>query len=304
VGAGSSPTDLHFTVDTSSGVIVFGPAVTEPDGSVRQYGAIPDRGATIRVRRYLVGGGRSGNVSRGRISVLRSSIPFVQRIENRAAAFGGVDAETLDNAKVRGPITLRTRDRAVTFEDYEQLAHDAAPEFSRVRAAELDGAGVRVLVVPAVAAGDFGQIRFEQLIPDPDVLRRITAYLDARRTIGARVVVEPPRYQGITVVARVRARPRFVPDDLRGDCLTALYNYFHPVVGGPDGDGWPFGRAIHVGDVYAVLQRLPGVAVIDDARLFAADPVTGERGQSVQRLDIDPHALVFSYEHQVLVEEG
>jgi predicted phage baseplate assembly protein len=302
--AGSGSDDRHFSTDSASGTVVFGPSVTEVDGSIRQYGAVPVRGAMIRVRRYLVGGGRRGNVSKGRITILRSSIPFIQRIENRSSAFGGVDAETLDNAKVRGPITLRTRDRAVTFEDYEQLAHQAAPEFARVRAASADGSGIRVLVVPSVAAGEFGQIRFEQLVPDPEVLQRIAGYLDARRTVGARVSVEPPRYQGITVVARVRARPRFVPDELRQECLTALFNYFHPVIGGPDGDGWPFGRAIHVGDVYAVLQRLPGVAVIDDARLFAADPVTGERGQAVQRLDIDPEALVFSYEHQVLVEEA
>ena len=302
--AESASTDRHFSADTGGGEIVFGPMVTESDGAIRQYGAVPPRGATIRVRRYLVGGGRRGNVSRGRITVLRRSIPFVHRIENRTSAFGGVDAETLDNAKIRGPITLRTRDRAVTFEDYEQLSHNAAPEFARVRAVDADGTAVRVLVVPSIAAGEYGQIGFEQLIPDPDVLRRIAAHLDERRTIGARVVVEPPRYQGITIVARVRARPRFTSDELRVDCLTALYNYFHPVVGGSDGDGWPFGRAIHVGDVYAVLQRLAGVAVIDDARLFAADPVTGERGQSVQRLDIDPDALVFSYEHQVLVEEA
>ena len=302
--AASGVDDHHFTVDTNSGTIVFGPSVNEPDGSVHQYGAIPARGATVRVLRYLVGGGRLGNVSKGQITVLRNSIPFVQRIENRSSAFGGVDAETLDNAKVRGPITLRTRNRAVTLEDYEQLSHEAAPEVARVCAASTDDGGVRVLVVPSVAPGEYGQIRFEQLVPDTDVLQRISRYLDTRRIIGARVSVEPPRYQGITVVARVRARQRFAPEDVRADCLTALFNYFHPVSGGPDGDGWPFGRSIHVGDVYAVLQRLPGIAMIDDARLFAADPVTGERGQATQRLDIDAEALVFSYEHQVLVEDN
>jgi predicted phage baseplate assembly protein len=199
---------------------------------------------------------------------------------------------------------LRTRDRAVTFEDYEHLAREAAPEVARVRAASADDTGVRVLIVPSVAPGDFGQIRFAQLVPDMDVLARIAGHLDTRRTIGARVSVEPPRYQGITVVARVRARPRYAAADLRNDCLTALYTYFHPVVGGPDGDGWPFGRAVQVGDVYAVLHSLAGIGVIDDARLYAADPVTGERGASTQRVDIDADALVFSYEHQVLVEEG
>jgi hypothetical protein len=89
---------------------------------------------------------------------------------------------------------------------------------------------------------------------------------------------------------------------LRQDCVSALYAYFHPVTGGPDGEGWPFGRPIHVGEVYSVLQRLPGVEIIEDARLFAADPITGERGPAVQRLEIDANSLVFSYEHQVLVD--
>ncbi len=305
--ASSTPTDRHFLVDAVGGTVSFGPSVHQPDGTMTQYGAVPKKAATIRVRNYLVGGGRVGNVAKGRISILRSSIPTVQRVENRAAAFGGVDIEDIDNAKQRGPIVLRTRDRAVTLEDYEQLARDAAPDIARVRAIESSddrGTGVRVLVIPSVADGELGQLRFEQLVPSADVLQRISEYLDERRVVGARVMIEPPRFQGITVVARIRARQRFAADRLRADCAAALYGYFHPVTGGPDGDGWPFGRPVHVGEVYSVLQRLPGVELIEDARLFAADPVTGERGQSVQRLQIDADAVVFSYEHQLLVEEG
>jgi hypothetical protein len=32
--------------------------------------------------------------------------------------------------------------------------------------------------------------------------------------------------------------------------------------------------------------------------------VKRERGGALQRLDLEPHQLVFSYEHQVLVEQG
>ena len=39
-------------------------------------------------------------------------------------------------------------------------------------------------------------------------------------------------------------------------------------------------------------------------RLFGANLITGQRGAAVQRLELDPHALVFSYEHQVLVVGG
>jgi predicted phage baseplate assembly protein len=302
----STPTDRHVMVDGVDGAVEFGPAVRLADGSIRQYGAVPPKGAAVRVRSYRTGGGRKANVAAGTISVLRSSIPTVNRVSNRYAASGGIDGEDIENAKIRGPITLRTRNRAVTAEDFEQLAREAAPEITRVRAVpvetEAGGGGVRVLVVPAVTDDGSGRLRFEQLVPDPGSLARITTFLDERRTIGSRMVVEPPRYQGVTVVARVRIRARYLPEEMRAACLSALYRYFHPTVGGPEGTGWPFGRPVHVGEVYSVLQRLPGVELIEDARLFAADPVTGERGEPVQRITLDRHALVFSYEHQVMVE--
>lgn len=300
----AGPDDRVFMLDATEGTVMLGPAVRLPDGTMRQYGAVPPKAAPLRLVSYRSGGGRKGNVQQRTISVLKNPIPLITRIENRFAASGGVDGEDIENAKVRGPLQLRTRNRAVTALDYEQLAKEAAPDIARILAVpadENDPGAVRVLVVPAVADQQFGRLRFEQLLPDPDALARIGRYLDERRVIGARVAVEPPRYQGITVVARVKARPRFEATAVRDGCLDGLYRYFHPVTGGPDGEGWPFGRPIHVGEVYSVLQRLAGVEMIEDARLFAADPITGERGQAVQRIEIDPNALVFSYEHQVLV---
>src|SRR5947208_3497529 len=112
----------------------------------------------------------------------------------------------------RGPVTLRTRGRAVTREDYEYLAREAAPEVARVRCLEA-GAGaepgtVRILVVPTAADDPMGALQIEQLIPSEESLAHIRDYLDERRPIGARVVIEPPTYMGVTVVARLQARPR------------------------------------------------------------------------------------------------
>jgi predicted phage baseplate assembly protein len=239
------------------------------------------------------------------LTVLKSSIPFVARVENRRAAAGGVDGEELENAKVRGPIRLRTRGRAVTTEDFEHLAREAAPEVARIRAvAAGDGAdagSVRVLVVPAATARD-GWLRFEQLVPTEETLQKITDRLEESRVIGTRAIVEPPVYRGVTVVAKLKARGRQNPTRLQGEALQALYAYFDPITGGPDASGWPFGRPVNVGEVYSVLQGLRGTELVEDARLFGADPVTGQRGQQTQRLELEPHALVFSYEHQVLVE--
>ena len=120
---------------------MLGPAVRQEDGTLRNYGAVPAKGAVLRMVSYRTGGGRPGNVARGALRILRTSIPYVTRVENRHPARGGVDAETIEEAKVRGPILLRTGNRAVTTEDYEVLAREAAPEIARVRAvAAGDGA--------------------------------------------------------------------------------------------------------------------------------------------------------------------
>ena len=106
--------------------------------------------------------------------------------------------------------------------------------------------------------------------------------------VGARCIVEPPHYQGITVVARIQARRRARTATVEDAARRALYRYFDPIVGGPDGDGWPFGRPVHVGEVYAVLQRVEGVEYVEDVRLFATDPLTGQRGEATQRLGVGP----------------
>jgi predicted phage baseplate assembly protein len=301
----SSATDTHFVFDAVSGEVELGPAVREPDGSLHGYGATPPKGAQLRVRSYATGGGSHGNVARKTITVLKSSIPFVASVVNRRAAAGGVDGEEIENAKVRGPILLRTLGRAVTREDFEFLAREAAPEVARVHcvaAGEGAEAGsIRVLVVPAAAAGA-GRLRFEQLRPADETLAKIARRLDECRVIGTRVLVEPPRYNGLTIVARIRAQSKVSPARLQEAVLAALYAYFHPISGGNDGTGWPFGRPVNLGEVYSVVQGVKGTELIEDLRLFGADPITGQRGQAVQVMPLDAHSLVFSYDHQVLVE--
>src|SRR5262249_7206301 len=117
--ADSGPNDRHFLLDAINGELTLGPAVRQPDGTLRNYGAVPPKGAVLRVVEYRSGGGRTGNVARGALRILRTSIPYIDRVENRHPARGGIDAETVEEAKDRGPIMLRTGNRAVTTEDYE-----------------------------------------------------------------------------------------------------------------------------------------------------------------------------------------
>lgn len=305
--AAAGPDDPVFVLDAAAGEVQLGPAVREPDGSIRLYGRAPEKGEQLRLRSYATGGGRGGNVSRGAISVLKSSIPYVARVENRQPARGGVDGEDLENAKQRGPIQLRTRARAVTTEDFEQLSREAAPEVARVRCLSagegLEAGSVRILVVPA-APEERGRLRFEQLIPGEETLQAIASRLDECRLVGTRVLVEPPLYQGVTVVARLRSRPRAGVSRVEAAALDALFEHLNPISGGPDGRGWPFGRPVQAGEIFSILQSVPDVELVEDVRIFGADPTTGSRGQATQRLEVATNSLVFSYEHQVRVESA
>jgi predicted phage baseplate assembly protein len=226
----------------------------------------------------------------------------VARVENRTPAVGGARGEDIEDAKRRGPLVLRSRGRAVTAEDFEELTKEVAPEIARVNCLPEDGI-IRVLVVPFVARDQLGRIRRDDLDPLPESLGRIAGYLDERRLIGTRVMIEPPRYRGLTAVISVRARPRFQADDLRREIQRAVYRLFDPLHGGPEGSGWPLGRAVQPQEVSATLARIAGVDMSEDVRvqLFPADTATGERGAAVPRLQLLPGELVFSYEHQVQV---
>jgi predicted phage baseplate assembly protein len=304
--AASGPDERHFTLDAATGELAFGTAVREPDGGLRQYGAVPAKGAVIRARQYRTGGGRAGNVARGAIQVVRNSVPYVAEVVNREAATGGVDAETVAEAKARAPITLRAQDRAVTLRDYEELARRAAPETARITCLEGDpdehGAhAVRVLVVPQAVADPGGRLRFEQLVPGDALLGRITRYLDDRRLIGTRLAVGPPYYQGVTVVATVHAFRGTDADRVRRQAHDALYRHLDPLAGGSTGTGWSFGRPVQSGEIFAVLQRVPGVELVDQVLLHPADPLTGKRGDATDRIDLDAPSLVFSFDHRVRV---
>ena len=128
-------------------------------------------------------------------------------------------------AKIRGPLVLGTRNRAVTAHDYEQLAREATPEVARVRCLPVDdggrptvndnnAGGVRVLIVPAVATDDAGRMAFDQLVPSESMMETVRDYLEERRMVGARVIVTPPRYLGVTAVIRA-PRPHRVPTPTR-----------------------------------------------------------------------------------------
>ncbi|MGE3621663.1 MAG: putative baseplate assembly protein [Acidimicrobiia bacterium] len=299
----SGPTDRHVTWDGASGTIRFGPSVRYADGRVAQHGAVPREGAEVRVTGYRHGGGARGNLGATTLTSLRRSIPFVSRVTNLAPATGGVDGETVENAKLRGPMTLRTGGRAVTAADYERLTREASTEVARARCLPPGepGGPVRLLVVPDARTRP-DELRLDDLALSDDLVATIAAHLEPRRVLGTTVEIGTPYYQGVTVAALVQVLPGRPANLVRQRALDLLYRYVHPLVGGPDGNGWPDDTDLNAASVGQLLEAIEGVDRVEEVLLFEYDLRTGTRhGQARERIRLDGNSLFLSASHQVVV---
>ena len=299
----SGPRDTHVVWDSTSGTVRFGPRVRYPDGSVRQHGAIPRDGARITVSGYRSGGGARGNVGARTLTLLRASVPYVSGVVNLAAAGGGVDAETVAEAKVRGPLTLRTGQRAVTAGDFERLTREASAEVARAKCqtAQRGNGAVQLLVVPQVR-GDAAQHTLDDYAISPPLMQAITTHLDARRLVGTSVEVATPYYQGVSVVALLHGAPGRPVALVRQRANDALTRFINPLVGGLEGTGWPFGTDINAAVVTQLLESVDGVERVEEALLFEYDLRTGRRlGSAKDVIRLDRQSLFLSAQHQVVV---
>jgi hypothetical protein len=264
---GADRTSAVYLLDPTSGTVTFGDGVN---------GRIPVAGTRIIATRYRVGGGASGNVAAATITKLKTALPQVDSVTNLRAAAGGSDAETLDAAKLRAPQLLRTRDRAVTPEDFSDLALRTPGVALKAAYAlpltRLDASTTPPTLVPnspgSVTVVVLPDNREETPQPSEAQLRLICAQLNARRLITTELYVTGPRYQKVASIrAEIIARSDADLKAVQDDCLAALLAYFHPLHGGEDGAGWPFGGDIYRGNVFDLLLGRSGVARVPDLKI-------------------------------------
>ena len=301
--SGSGPNDRHVVWDSTTGTVHFGPRIRYPDGSVRQHGAIPRDGSWIRVSGYRTGGGRAGNVGPRTLNTMRTSVPYVSGVVNLNPATGGVDAELVEEAKTRAPLTLRTGRRAVTADDYERLTLEVSTEVARARcqSAGRGNGAVRMLVVPRVR-GEATTHTLDDYALAPPLTARISQHLDGHRVVGTAVEIGTPYYQGVSVVALVHGeagRPQAV---VRQRAVDAISRFLNPLVGGVDGTGWPFDTDLNVAVVTQLLESVEGVERVEEALLYEYDLRSGRRlGAAKEVIRLDSQSLFLSGAPQVVV---
>ncbi|MDH6699532.1 putative baseplate assembly protein [Streptomyces griseoviridis] len=267
---GSGPEDPHAVLDASTGRVYFGPFVPGPSGGGTQHGKVPPAGAEITVDPYRVTLGAAGNqVTAGTPCALPQPQPGVDSACVADDAAGGVDGYTDTSG--------------------------GSTEF-----------GVQLLVVPRVTPDRRGWFPYQDLMPTADACQAVRQALAPRQPAGVPVWLRPPAYRGLRITATI-APADFLSaaerEELRTAAERALYTYFSPVTGGPDGTGWPFGRPVHVGEAFQVLDRVPGVGQIREVRLAAADPETGLPQPPEEPVVCSPGETVYSVEHRITVTD-
>lgn len=290
---GSGPVDQHFVLNPTSGEVRFG------DG---ENGSIPvanvnNPGSNVVGRTYRFGGGKRGNLGANTLKTLLTSVLGIDEnaITNLRAAFAGRDEESLDDAKKRAPQSLKSKCRAVTREDFESLAKQAA-NIKRARALPLSHPsfpGVKVPgVVTVIVVPDSDD---PKPMPSEGTIRTVCEYLNLRRLLTTELYVVKPNYQEVSIKADVVANDDADLGEVKQQIEDGLLNYFHPLKGGEDKGGWPFGGKISFSQVYQQVFTVKGVQSIE--RLVIV--LDGNEIPECKDVPISDGMLLFSTRHEV-----
>jgi len=201
----------------------------------------------------------------------------------------------IDDALRQAVANLRRPQRAVTVEEYDYLAREATAQnwdgcnvlrsrsFARRNLQELDDqlrqtdapGHVSVVVLPEIDLTGSG---LDALIA------HVRDYLEPRKLLATRLHVVQPFYLWVTLTAKLHMRANAGAElqaQAPGNALNKVEEYFSRLPGGgPQGEGWPFGRSLYLSEVYEALERVEGVDYVDDVNVIALttrEQAIGER---------------------------
>jgi hypothetical protein len=109
-------------------------------------------------------------------------------------------------------------------------------------------------------------------VPDRALLRQVCTWLDARRLVTTELYVIPPTYRKIAVAVGLQAKPGYGIEAVRRWVELVLRQYLAPLPPfGPEGQGWPLGRAVYGPELEAAALQVEGVLFIECLRLAQWD---------------------------------
>lgn len=273
---GSGPADRQFVAEVESDGRAY---VRFGDDT---FGLRPARGTEFFAR-YRVGNGLRGNVGAGAISYAVTAEAGIGAVRNPMPARGGVEPETIEEVRQRAPSAFRVQERAVTPDDYAEVA-GRHPEVQRA-AATIRWTGSWYTVFLTVD-------RFGGREIDGDFEEELRVHLERYRMAGQDLEVDGPSYAPLEIEVSVCVLPEYFRSDVKAVLLEALGNrdlpdgrrgLFHP-------DNFTFGQPVYLSRLYEAAQAVEGVAWVEITkfgRQGAPDPQALQDGVlRMHRLEI------------------
>lgn len=288
---GSGPEDPSFRFMPDERRILFGNGVN---------GRIPQTRDKIRIGPYWVSDGIAGNITGDRAWTIGKQ--GLSGISGKDLGLGsaGSDEEPIETAKLRARQEFTTVHRAVTLDDFERLAvmtpglrvarAKAIPNFDPDYPCISRPGAVTVIVVPYfwddrpfVEAGT-------------GFIQNVQDHLDAHRLVTTRVRVIGPTYVKISIECNLKITKRSDPKAVADRVVNALDDFFHPLKGGVQKNGWPVGRPVFASEIYELIDPVEGVEYLTDLVIRAGDRRESKDGF----IPIPKWGLVYSGKHNLI----
>ena len=263
------------------------------------FGALPDPGTVFQAR-YRVMNGIAGNIGQDSLFHLATddatftdpSNPVVISLTNPLAGTGGLDPQPLEEVRQQAPYAFRVQQRAVTEEDYADIAQRIDSSVSRARATFRWTGSWRTVFIAADRKGGAAV---------DDLFRTgMRNGMEYYRMAGHDVEVDDPQFVSLEIEMKVCVKPDYFASDIEGRLLEVLSNrklpdgttgVFHP-------DNFTFGQPVYLSPIYAAVQSTGGVESVKitkfqrqgvDSSLGLQNGVLEMDRAEIARLDNDPN---------------
>jgi hypothetical protein len=230
-------------------------------------GAVPAAGLNIYAN-YRVGGGIIGNLSSNSIIDIASPISGVT-IVSSSATTGGTDAEDIDQIRVNAPKAFTTQQRAVTLQDFGNLALSIAA-VSQANAVANNVSNVYLYIL---ATGN--------TIPSQALLDQVTAFVQPLALAGTVVTCFPASLIRVDVGSTlspvtITCSSRYSPSSIQTQAVQAVQALFVP-------SATVLGGRLSLSAVYSTLYNIPGVQYVNIPILEREDGTTSTVGDILFR---------------------
>ena len=130
-------------------------------------------------------------------------------------------------------------------------------------------------------------------------LHEVCAELEKHRLITTEVFATGPTYRLVRVIADLIAAPGSDLTVVQNAVSDRLTTWLHPLTGGDDGAGWPFGGTIYASSLLGRILTTPGIARIRDNQVLVE--LDGERQIFCRDVEVGVGELIHPLTPQLVV---